>query len=110
MSADTLNCLKQAVLQPETVEELKKLNVHGLVDTSTSFLDLTPMTEHRFDRAGPFYGSYAVAGLRDKFGLLRPDATWAVEPMTKMIAKFERSTRKYPVIAPGTPDPYTPTK
>ncbi len=44
MGADLLNCLTQATLQPETAEELKKLNVHGLVDTNTSFLDLTPMT------------------------------------------------------------------
>jgi hypothetical protein len=30
--------------------------------------------------------------------------------MTKMIAAFELSTRKNPLIAPGTPDPYTPPK
>jgi hypothetical protein len=36
--------------------------------------------------------------------------TWAVEPMTKMIAAFELSMRKNPPIAPGTPDPYTPPK
>lgn len=47
MGADLLNCLKQAALQPETVEEIKRLNVHGLVDTGTSFLDLTPMTDDK---------------------------------------------------------------
>jgi 3-hydroxypropionyl-CoA synthetase (ADP-forming) len=44
MGADLLKCLTQAALRPETVEKIKKLNVHGLVDTGTSFLDLTPMT------------------------------------------------------------------
>jgi arylsulfatase len=36
--------------------------------------------------------------------------TWAVEPMTKMIAAFELSAQKYPLIAPGTPDPYVAPK
>jgi arylsulfatase A-like enzyme len=31
--------------------------------------------------------------------------TWAVQPMTKMMAAFELSKRNYPLIAPGTPDP-----
>ena len=34
--------------------------------------------------------------------------TWAIAPMMKMIAAFELSTKKNPLIAPGTPDPYTP--
>ena len=33
-----------------------------------------------------------------------------VETMTKMIEAFELSTQKNPLIAPGTPDPYTPPK
>jgi 3-hydroxypropionyl-CoA synthetase (ADP-forming) len=45
MGADLLQCLKQATLQPETIEEIKKLNTHGLVDVNTSFLDVTPMTD-----------------------------------------------------------------
>ncbi len=36
--------------------------------------------------------------------------TWAIDPMTKLIAAFELSRRKTPLIAPGTPDPYTPAK
>jgi len=36
--------------------------------------------------------------------------TWAVEPMTKMIAQFIGSLKRNPPIAPGTPDPYTPPK
>jgi len=34
--------------------------------------------------------------------------TWAVTPMTKMIAEFQASITKNPPVAPGTPDPYTP--
>lgn len=59
MGADLLQCLTQAVLLPETVEELKRLNVHGLVDTSTSFLDLTPMTDDRL------YASFVETVLKD---------------------------------------------
>jgi hypothetical protein len=29
--------------------------------------------------------------------------------MTKMIAEFQASMKKNPPIAPGTPDPYTPS-
>ena len=36
--------------------------------------------------------------------------TWVAEPMTKIIAEFEASLKKYPPIQPGTPDPYTPPK
>jgi arylsulfatase len=28
----------------------------------------------------------------------------------KVVAEFEASLKKYPPIAPGTPDPYTPPK
>jgi hypothetical protein len=48
--------------------------------------DLTPMTAQRFDRAGPFVGSLAVAGLGDKFGLLRTDISWAIEPTLDAIS------------------------
>jgi arylsulfatase A-like enzyme len=34
--------------------------------------------------------------------------TWAVTPITTMIAEFAASTQKYPLIVPGTPDPYMP--
>ncbi len=36
--------------------------------------------------------------------------TRVAEPMGKMMAEFEQSLRKFPPIAPGTPDPYTPPK
>jgi len=36
--------------------------------------------------------------------------TWNAEPALKILAAFEESLRRYPPIAPGTPDPYTPPK
>lgn len=59
MGADTLTFLKQATLSDETMETLATLNTHGLVDTRTSFLDLTPMT----DDVG--YARFIEAVLRD---------------------------------------------
>ncbi|HEX9170561.1 MAG TPA: arylsulfatase [Roseiarcus sp.] len=34
--------------------------------------------------------------------------TWVADPAMKIVADFEASLKKYPPIAPGTPDPYTP--
>jgi arylsulfatase len=34
--------------------------------------------------------------------------TWNAGPAMKIVTEFEHSLRKYPPIAPGTPDPYTP--
>ena len=34
--------------------------------------------------------------------------TWVAEPATKIVVEFEASLKKYPTIAPGTPDPYMP--
>jgi arylsulfatase len=36
--------------------------------------------------------------------------SWVVTPAMKVVAGFEQSLKKYPPIAPGTPDPYTPPK
>jgi len=36
--------------------------------------------------------------------------SWVVGPMLKMITAFEASTKKHPLVAMGTPDPYTPPK
>jgi arylsulfatase len=48
--------------------------------------------------------------LRLKYGAtLVPDG-WVGGPMMKVVAEFEESLKKYPPIAPGTPDPYTPRK
>ena len=35
---------------------------------------------------------------------------WVVDPMMKIINNFETSLVKYPLIKPGTPDPYTAPK
>jgi arylsulfatase A-like enzyme len=34
--------------------------------------------------------------------------SWVIGPVLKMVAEFEASTKKHPLIAMGTPDPYTP--
>ena len=36
--------------------------------------------------------------------------SWIFGPVLKMVADFEESTKKYPLITMGTPDPYTPPK
>lgn len=35
-------------------------------------------------------------------------STWAAGPALKIVTEFEQSLKKYPPIASGTPDPYTP--
>jgi len=37
-------------------------------------------------------------------------STWNAGPPLKILAEFEESLKRYPPIAPGTPDPYTPPK
>jgi len=34
--------------------------------------------------------------------------TWVIGPILKMVAAFEASVKKHPLIPMGTPDPYTP--
>jgi hypothetical protein len=36
--------------------------------------------------------------------------SWSAGPAMKIVAEFEQSLKKYPPIAPGTPDPYVPQK
>jgi arylsulfatase len=36
--------------------------------------------------------------------------TWVFGPALKMVAEFEASTKKHPLIAMGTPDPYLPSR
>ena len=36
--------------------------------------------------------------------------SWIFGPVLKMVGEFEASTKKYPLIAMGTPDPYTPPR
>lgn len=45
VSADELRGLRQASLGPDTVERLNAINRHGLVDTASPFLDITPMAD-----------------------------------------------------------------
>jgi hypothetical protein len=35
--------------------------------------------------------------------------TWAAGPAMKIVTEFEQTLKKYPPIAPGTPDPYMPS-
>ena len=44
---------------------------------------------------------YPQTGLRN---------SWIAGPAMKVATEFEKSLKKYPPIAPGTPDPYTPEK
>ncbi len=45
VAADELGNLELADLSDETKAKLKELNFHGLIDTSSSIIDVTPMTE-----------------------------------------------------------------
>lgn len=36
--------------------------------------------------------------------------SWVIGPILKMVGAFEESTKKYPLIPMGTPDPYLPQK
>jgi acyl-CoA synthetase (NDP forming) len=59
VGADELKGLTQAQLAPATVERLNVINRYGLVDTSTPFLDVTPMADDRM------YAEYVDAVIRD---------------------------------------------
>ena len=59
MGADILSQLQPAAFTPETVQTLKTLNTHGLVNVETPFLDLTPMTDD------PLYAQFIEAVLLD---------------------------------------------
>ena len=36
--------------------------------------------------------------------------SWVVAPVTKIVAEFSESLKKYPPIELGTPDPYSPPR
>lgn len=59
VGADELKKLKQAVLEESTVQKLDRINSHGLVDTSTPFLDITPMAGDKM------YAEYVRAVVED---------------------------------------------
>jgi hypothetical protein len=50
------------------------------------------------------------ADLKEKYPATGIQNTWSADPAMKIVAEFEQSLKKYPPIAPGTPDPYTPPK
>lgn len=45
VAADELGNLELAILSEETNNKLKEFNYHGLIDTSSSIIDVTPMTD-----------------------------------------------------------------
>ena len=59
IGADELKGLTQARLSAETVERLNAINRYGLVDTSSPFLDVTPMADDRM------YAEFVEAVIRD---------------------------------------------
>jgi 3-hydroxypropionyl-CoA synthetase (ADP-forming) len=58
-SADELKGLTQAKLSEKTVARLNAINKHGLVDTSSPFLDITPMADDAM------YAQFVEAVLED---------------------------------------------
>jgi 3-hydroxypropionyl-CoA synthetase (ADP-forming) len=60
VSADELRGLTQASLGPATVEKLNRINTTGLVDTSSPFLDITPMADDAM------YARYVEAVIEDE--------------------------------------------
>jgi 3-hydroxypropionyl-CoA synthetase (ADP-forming) len=59
-SADELKGLTQARLSAKTIERLNAINRHGLVDTSSPFLDITPMADDAM------YAQFVEAVLEDE--------------------------------------------
>ncbi|MCX7709250.1 MAG: acetate--CoA ligase family protein [Clostridia bacterium] len=60
VGADELKNLRQAQLSTETIEKLNTINKYGLVDTSSPFLDITPMADDRM------YADFVEAVLQDE--------------------------------------------
>ena len=59
VGADELKGLTQAQLAAATIERLNSINSYGLVDTSSPFLDVTPMADDRM------YAEFVEAVIRD---------------------------------------------
>ncbi|HEY5586188.1 MAG TPA: acetate--CoA ligase family protein [Ruminiclostridium sp.] len=60
IGADELKNLEQAKLSVETIEKLNQINKYGLVDTTSPFLDITPMADDKM------YADYVEAVLQDE--------------------------------------------
>ena len=49
-----------------------------------------------------------ISDPKEEYGATLMPNAWVGGPMMKIVAEFEQSLKRYPAIAPGTPDPYTP--
>jgi hypothetical protein len=49
-----------------------------------------------------------ISDPKEEYGATLTPNAWVGGPMMKIVAEFEQSLKRYPPIAPGTPDPYTP--
>jgi arylsulfatase A-like enzyme len=45
---------------------------------------------------------------KEEYGATLTANAWVGRPIMKIVAEFEQSLKRYPPIAPGTPDPYQP--
>lgn len=59
IAGDELKNLITASLQPETIEKLRRIDVHNLVDLSSALLDITPMANDQI------YADYVETVLQD---------------------------------------------
>ncbi len=59
VGADELKNLSQAQMSRETIEKLNQINKYGLADTSSPFLDITPMADDKM------YADFVEAVLQD---------------------------------------------
>ena len=53
---------------------------------------------------------HLITDPKEEYPETTPRHSWVATPVMKIVAEFEQSLKKYPPIAPGTPDPYTPPK
>jgi arylsulfatase len=51
-----------------------------------------------------------ISDPKEEYGATLTPNAWVGGPMMKIVAEFEQSLKRYPPIAAGTPDPYTPSR
>jgi len=49
-----------------------------------------------------------ITGPKEEYPATALRNTWNAGPAMRIIEEFQQSLKKYPPIAPGTPDPYRP--
>jgi arylsulfatase len=49
-----------------------------------------------------------IADPKEEYGASATPNAWVGGPMMKIVGDFEASAKKFPLIQPGTPDPYKP--